>query len=90
MLTTKEVINMTYEGLPTAARNVAHAVDFKIAVPLRLEQVHLTPIAVVEGPGSPTKIFSAERDFSTNKLQVTKTKPTDTNKGLTKLVNVPG
>ena len=29
--TTKEVINMTYEGLPTAARNVSHAVDFKIA-----------------------------------------------------------
>ena len=28
---TKEVINMTYEGLPTAARKVSHAVDFKIA-----------------------------------------------------------
>ena len=23
---------MNYEGLPTAARNVAHAVDFKIAL----------------------------------------------------------
>ena len=28
------MINTTYEGLPTAARNVAHVVDFKIAVPL--------------------------------------------------------
>lgn len=51
------MINTTYEGLPTAARNVAHAVDFKIAVHLPLERVHLTPIAVVEGPGSPTEIF---------------------------------
>ena len=40
MLTTKEVINMTYEGLPTAARNVSHAVDFKIAVSLGLERVY--------------------------------------------------
>ena len=69
---------------------MAHAVDFKITVHLPLERVHLTPIAVVERPGSPTEIFSAERDFSTNKLQVTKTKPTDISKGLTKLVNVPG
>ena len=81
---------MTYEGLPTAARNVAHTVDFKLAVPLGLERVQLRPIAVVEGPGSPTEIFWTERDFSTNKLKVTKTKPTEINKGLTKLINVPG
>lgn len=56
---------MTYEGLPTAARNVARAVDFKIAVPLGLERGHLRPIAVVEGPGSPTENFWTERDFST-------------------------
>ena len=67
MLTTKEVINVTYEGLPTASWNVAR-VDFKIAVPLRLERVHLRPIAVVEGPGSPTEIFWTELDFSTNRL----------------------
>ena len=84
------MINVTYESLPTAARNVAHAVDFKIAVPLGLERVHLRPIAVVEGPGSPTENFWTERDFSTNKLKVTKTKPTEINKGLTKLINVPG
>ena len=85
------MINVTYESLPTAARNVAHPVDFKIAVPLGLEQVHLRPIAVVEGPGSPTENFCTERDFSTNKLKVTKTsKPTEINKGLTKLINVPG
>ena len=54
---------MTYEGLRTAAHNVAHAVDFKIAVPLGLERVHLRPIAVVEGPGLPTEIFWTERDF---------------------------
>ena len=54
---------MTYEGLPTAARNVAHAVDFKIAVPLGLERVHLRPIAVVKGAGSPTEIFLTERNF---------------------------
>ena len=72
---------MTYEGLPTAARNVAHAVDFKIAVPLDLERVHLRPIAVVEGPGSPTENVWTERDFSTNKLKVTKTsKPLDWSK----------
>ena len=83
---------MTYEGLPTAARNVAHPVDFKIAVPLGLERVHLRPIAVVEGPGSPTENFWTEFDFSTNKLKATKTsKPTETiNKGLTKLINVSG
>ena len=75
---------MTYEGLPTAARNVAHT------VPLGFERVQLRPIAVVEGPGSPTEIFWTERDFSTNKLKVTKTKPTEINKGLTKLINVPG
>ena len=40
-VTTKEVINMTFEGLPTAARKVTHAVDCKIAVPLGLERVHL-------------------------------------------------
>ena len=83
------MINVTYEGLPTAARNVAHAVDFKIAVPLGLERVHLRAIAVVEVPGSPTENFWTERDFSTNKLKVTKTKPTEINKGLTKLINVP-
>ena len=84
------MINVTYESLPTAARNVAHAVDFKIAVPLGLERVHLRPIAVVEGPGSPTEIFWTERDFSTNKLKATKTKPTEINKGLTKQINVSG
>ena len=81
---------MNYQGLPTAARNVVHADDFKIAVPLGLKLVHLRPIAVVEGPGSPTEIFWTERDFSTNKLKVTKTKPTEISKGLTKLINVPG
>ena len=30
--TAKEVINVTYEGLPTAARNVSHAVDLHGAV----------------------------------------------------------
>ena len=55
---------MTYEGLPTAARNMAHAVDFKIAVPLGLERVHLRPIAVFEGAGSPTEIFWTERNRS--------------------------
>ena len=89
MLTTKEVINVTYEGLPTASRNVAH-VDFKIAVPLGLERVHLRPIAVVEGAGSPNEIFWTELDFSTNKPKVTKTKATEINKGLTKLINVLG
>ena len=74
---------MTYESLPTAARNVAYPVDFKIAVPLGLERVHLRPIAVVEGPGSPTENFWTERDFSTHKLKATKTKPTEINKGLT-------
>ena len=83
-------MNTTCEGLPTAARNVAHAVDFKIAVPLGLERVHLRPIVVVEGPGSPTEIFSTEHDFSTTKLKVTKNKPTEINKGLPKLINVPG
>ena len=83
------MINVTYESLPTAARNVAHVVDFKTAVPLGLERVHLRPIAVVEGPGSPTENFWTERDFLT-KLKVTKTKPTEINKGLTKLINVPG
>ena len=29
---------MTYEGLPKAARNVAHAVEFNIAVSLGLER----------------------------------------------------
>ena len=81
---------MTYEGLPTAARNVAHAVNCKIAVLLGLELVQLRSIAVVEGPGSLTEIFCKERDFSTNKLKVTQTKPTEINKGLTKLINVPG
>ena len=75
---------MSYEGLPTAARNVAHAVDFKIAVPLGLERVQVRPIAVVEGPGSLTKIFWTERDFSTNKLKIAKTKPTEINKGFNK------
>ena len=84
------MINVIYESLPTAARNVAHPVDFKIAVPLGLERVHLRPIAVVEGPGSPTENFWTERDFSTNKLKVTETKPTEINKGLTKLINVSG
>ena len=84
------MINVTYESLPTAARNVAHPVDFKIAVPLGLERVYLRPIAVVEGAGSPTENFWTERDFSTNKLKVTKTKPTEINKGFTKLINVPG
>ena len=84
------MINVTYESLPTAARNVARAVDFKIAVPLALERVHLRPIAVVEGPGSPTENFWTERDFSTNKLKETKSKPTEINKGLTKLINAPG
>ena len=81
---------MTYEVLPTATRNLAHAVYFKIALPLGLERVQLRPIAVVEEPGSPTQIFWTERDFSTNKLKGTKTKPTEINKGLTKLINVPG
>ena len=82
---------MTYEGLATAARNMAHAVDFKIAVPLGLERVQLRPIAVVEGPGSQTKIFwTTGRDFLTNKLKATKTKPNEINKGLTKPINVPG
>ena len=84
------MINVTYEGLPMASWNVAHAVDFKIAEPLGLERVHLRPIAVVEGPGSSTENFWTERDFSTNKLKVTKTKRTEINKGLTKLINVPG
>ena len=53
---------MTYEGLPTAARNVAHTVDFKLAVPLGLQRVQLRPIAVAEGPGSPTEIVWTERD----------------------------
>ena len=48
---------MTYEGLPTAARNVAHT------VPLGFERVQLRPIAVVEEPGSPTEIFWTERNF---------------------------
>ena len=81
---------MTYVGLPTAARNVAYAVDFKIVVPLGLERVHLRPIAVVEGPGSLIEIFWTGRDFSTNKLKATKIKPNEINKGLTKLTNVPG
>ena len=81
---------MNFEGLPTAARNVAHVDDYKIAVPLGLELVHLRPIAVVEGPGSLTEIFWTERDFSTNKHKVTKTIPTEINKRLTKLINVPG
>ena len=86
------MINVTYEGLPTAARNVAHPVDFKIAVPLRPGTSTFKTIAVVEGPGSPAENFWTERDFSTNKLKVTKTsKPTETiNKGLTTLINVPG
>ena len=45
--TTKGAITMNYEGVPTAARNVVHADDFKIAVPLSLELVHLRAIAVV-------------------------------------------
>ena len=45
---------------------------------------------MVEGPGSLTKIFWTGRDFSTNKLKVIKIKPTEINKGLTKLINVPG
>ena len=84
------MINTTYEGLLTAARNVAHAVDFKIAVLLGLERVYWRPIVLVEGPGSPTEIFWTERDLSTNKLKVTKTKPTEINKRLIKLINVPG
>ena len=71
---------MTHEGLPTAARNLVHAVDFKIAVPL----VQVRTIAVVEGPGSLTKIFWTEQDFINNKLKVTKTKPTEINKGFNK------
>ena len=50
----------------------------------------MRPIAVAEGLGSLTKTFWTERDFSTNKLKATKTKPTETNKGLTKLINVAG
>ena len=45
--TTKEVINMNYEGVPTAARNMVHADDLEIAVPLEHELVHRRPIAVV-------------------------------------------
>ena len=45
---------------------------------------------MVEGPGSLTEIFWTERDLSTNKLKITKTKPIEINKGLTKLINVPG
>ena len=81
---------MNYEGVPITARNVVHADDFKIAVPLGLERVHLRPIAVAGGPGSLIQTFWTERDFSTNKLKVTKTKPTKINKGLTKLIIVPG
>ena len=71
---------------------MAHAVDFKIAVPLGLERVQLkTNPAVIEGPGSQNKIlWTTERDFSTNKLKATKTKPNEINKGLTTLINVPG
>ena len=57
-------------------------------VPLGLERDHA--IAVVEGRGSPTEIFRTERDFSANKLKVTKAKPTEISNGLTKLINVPG
>ena len=38
---------MNYEDVPTTARNVVHADDLKIAVPLGLELVYLRPIAVV-------------------------------------------
>ena len=61
---------MNYEGVPMTTRNVDHADDFKIAVPLGLERVHLRPIAVAGGPGSLTEIFWKELDFSTNKLKV--------------------
>ena len=63
------MINTTYEGLPKVARNVAHVVDFKIAVPLGPERVYSRPIAVVAGPGSPTQIYWTERDLSTNNLE---------------------
>ena len=45
--TTKGVINMNYEDVPTAARNMVHVDDLKIAVPLGHELVHLGPIAAV-------------------------------------------
>ena len=45
--TTKEAINMHYEGVPTATRNMVHADDLKIAVPLGHEIVHLRPITLV-------------------------------------------
>ena len=38
----------------SAARNVVHTNDLKIAVPLGLERVHLRPVAVAGGPGSLT------------------------------------
>ena len=38
---------MNYEDVPTAARNMVHVDDLKIAVPLGYELVHLRPIAVV-------------------------------------------
>ena len=34
--TTKGAINMNHQGVPTATRNVVHADDLKIAVPLGL------------------------------------------------------
>ena len=37
---------MNYEGVPTAAGNIVHADDLKIAVPLGHELVHLRPSAV--------------------------------------------
>ena len=44
---------MNYEGVPTAAQNVVHADDLKIAVlPLGLELVHMRPTAVVAWPVS--------------------------------------
>ena len=45
--TTKGVINMNYEDVPTAARNMVHVDNFKIAVPPGYELVHLRPIVVV-------------------------------------------
>ena len=38
---------MNYEGVPTAARNMVHVDDLKIAVPLGHELVQLRAIAVV-------------------------------------------
>ena len=45
--TTKGAINMNYEGVPTAARNMVHFHDLKIAVPIGHELIHLRPFAVV-------------------------------------------